>query len=145
MLTLRQLRYLDALAANGHFGRAAAALGVTQPALSVQIRELERALGAPLVDRLPSGARLTSFGREVVGRSADILSAVRRIEELGRARGKVLGNPLRLGVIPSIAPYLLPGLLSRVGQRYPDAAITVRETVTRTLVEEIAAGELDAM
>jgi LysR family hydrogen peroxide-inducible transcriptional activator len=145
MLSLRQLRYLDALAANGHFGRAAAALGVTQPALSVQVRELERALGARLVDRLPGGARLTAFGREIAARSAEVIAAVRDIEELGRARGKVLGHPVRLGVIPSIAPYLLPSLLSRIGARYPDAAITVRETVTRTLVEEIAAGELDAM
>lgn len=145
MLTLRQLRYLDALAANGHFGRAAVAVGVTQPALSVQVRELERTLGAPLVDRTPGGARLTSFGQEVAARSAGILAAVREIEELGLARGKVLGSPLRLGVIPSIAPYLLPNLLSRIGERYPDASITVRETVTRTLVEEIAAGELDAM
>ena len=74
-----------------------------------------------------------------------MIAAVRDIEELGRARGKVLGHPLRLGVIPSIAPYLLPSLLSRIGERYPDAAVTVRETVTRTLLEEIAAGELDAM
>jgi LysR family hydrogen peroxide-inducible transcriptional activator len=145
MLTLRQLRYLDALAATSHFGRAAAALGVTQPALSVQVRELERVLGAPLVDRLPGGARLTAFGREVVARSANILAAIREMEELGLARGRVLGNPLRLGVIPSIAPYLLPTLLSRIGERYPDAAISVRETVTRTLIDEIAAGEIDAM
>lgn len=145
MLTLRQLRYLDALAATAHFGRAAVALGVTQPALSVQVRELERALGARLVDRLPGGARLTSVGREIAARAAAVLAAVREIEEIGHARGKVLGSPLRLGVIPSIAPYLLPSLLSRIAERYPDAAITVRETVTRTLVEEIAAGELDAI
>jgi LysR family hydrogen peroxide-inducible transcriptional activator len=145
MVTLRQLRYFDALAANGHFGRAAAALGVTQPALSVQVQELERALGARLVDRLPGGTRLTSFGSDIAGRSASILAAVRDIEEIGRARGKVLGSPLRLGVIPSVAPYLLPNLLSRIGERYPDAAIVIRETVTRALVEEIAAGELDAM
>src|SRR5947209_14750394 len=82
MLTLRQLRYLDALAANGHFGRAASALGVTQPALSVQVRELERALGGRLVDRMPGGARLTPFGNEIAGRSAGILAAVRDIEQL---------------------------------------------------------------
>src|SRR5579859_7572818 len=104
MLTLRQLRYLDALAANAHFGRAAAALGVTQPALSVQVREMEKALGAQLVDRLPSGVRLTPVGNEIAARAAAVLAAVREIEEIGRARGKILGSPLRLGVIPSIAP-----------------------------------------
>jgi len=145
MLTLRQLRYLDALAANAHFGRAAAALGVTQPALSVQIRELEKALGAPLVHRLPGGVRLTAVGSEIASRAAAVLAAVREIEEIGHARGRILGSRLRLGVIPSIAPYLLPGLLVRIGERYPDAAVTVRETVTRTLIEETAQGELDAL
>jgi LysR family hydrogen peroxide-inducible transcriptional activator len=145
MLTLRQLRYLDALAANGHFGRAAAALGVTQPALSVQVRELEKALGTVLVDRLPGGVRLTAVGSEIASRAAAVLAAVREIEEIGHARGKVLGSRLRLGVIPSIAPYLLPDLLRRIGERYPDAAVTVRETVTRTLIEETAQGELDAL
>jgi LysR family hydrogen peroxide-inducible transcriptional activator len=145
MLTLRQLRYLDALAANSHFGRAAQALGVTQPALSVQVRELERTLGGRLVDRMPGGTRMTPFGSEIAARATRVLAAVREIEELGRARGEVLGSPLRLGVIPSIAPYLLPSLLGRIGERYPGATITVRESVTRSLVEEIARGELDAM
>ncbi len=144
-ITLRQLRYLDALAANGHFGRAAAALGVTQPALSVQIRELEHALGALLVDRLPGGVRLTPLGGEIAARTVVVLSAIREIEEVAHARGKLLGSPLRLGVIPSVAPYLLPTLLGRIGERYPEAAITVRETVTRRLVDETAAGELDAL
>ena len=73
MPTLRQLRYLDALAANGHFGRAAAAMGVSQPALSMQIRELETELGAAVVERLPAGARLTPLGTEVVARATRIL------------------------------------------------------------------------
>lgn len=145
MITFRQLRYLDALAANGHFGRAATAMGVTQPALSMQIRELEAEFGAPLVERTPGGAALTAFGREIVSRGARILAAVRELDELARVHGEVLAGPLRIGVIPSIAPFLLPGLLAAAAERYPEAAITVRESITPVLVEELVAGGLDAI
>ena len=145
MPTLRQLRYLDALAANGHFGRAAAAMGVSQPALSMQIRELEAELGAALVERLPAGARLTALGREVAARATHILAEVRDLDELARVHGEVLSGPMRVGVIPSIAPYLLPALFSEVRKHYPEAALTVRETITRVLVEELVAGSLDAI
>lgn len=145
MITFRQLRYLDALAANGHFGRAAAAVGVTQPALSMQIRELEGELGAALVERTPAGARLTAFGKEVATRSTPILAAVRDLDELARIHGEVLSGPIRLGVIPSIAPFLLPGLLAAVEERFPKAQITVRESITSVLIDELVAGSLDAI
>jgi LysR family hydrogen peroxide-inducible transcriptional activator len=145
MMTLRQLRYFDALASSLHFGRAAEAVGVTQPALSVQIRDLEATLGAPLVERSPSGARLTGLGVETAERIRLILASLSDLEELGRAHGDLLSGRLRLGIIPSIAPFLLPALLERTGKTYPRLQLSVRETVTETLVGELAAGELDAV
>lgn len=145
MLTLRQLRYFSALAAAGHFGRAAELAGITQPALSMQLKEMEVDLGGPLVERTPSGATLTDLGRQVAERSARILSAMRDLEELPRASGAILAGPLRLGIIPTVAPFLLPALLGRAKERYPGLLPVVRETVTVTLTSELAAGNLDAV
>ncbi|HET7718058.1 MAG TPA: hydrogen peroxide-inducible genes activator [Bauldia sp.] len=145
MISLKQLRYFDLLAASGHFGRAAERAGVTQPALSMQIVGLERALGAPLVERAASGARLTELGLEVAERGGRILAAVRDLEALALARGKALGGSLRLGIIPSVAPFLLPRLLQVASARFPGLRLLIRETVTATLVEELVGGELDAI
>jgi LysR family hydrogen peroxide-inducible transcriptional activator len=144
-VTLRQLRYLDALAATGHFGRAAEASGISQPALSMQIRELEAFLGGAVVERTAAGATLTELGREVAARSGRILALVRDLEDLGATQGAPLTGPLRLGVIPSIAPYLLPKLIAATSRAYPDLRLTVRESVTRSLMSELAAGTLDAI
>ncbi len=144
-ITLRQLRYLDALAAHRHFGRAAEAAGISQPALSMQIRDLEQALGGALVERGPAGATLTEFGGEVVGRSARILALIRDIEELPASRADPLSGPLRLGVIPSVAPYLLPHLIAAGAKQYPELRLTIRESITRALVAELVAGNLDAI
>lgn len=145
MLTLRQLRYFNALAATGHFGRAAELAGISQPALSMQLKEMEAELGGPLVERAPAGASLTELGRQVAERSSKILSAMRDLEELPLASGAVLAGPLRLGIIPSVAPFLLPTLLARAKERYPALSLIVRETVTPTLVTELADGGLDAI
>jgi LysR family hydrogen peroxide-inducible transcriptional activator len=145
MISLKQLRYFDLLVAAGHFGRAAERAGVTQPALSMQILGLERDLGAALVERAAGGARLTEFGAEVAERGARILAAVRDLEQLALAHGEVLSGSLRLGIIPSVAPFLLPRLLDVAGARYPELRLTVRETITATLVEELVRGELDAI
>ena len=145
MISLKQLHYFDLLAAAGHFGRAAERAGVTQPALSMQIGGLERSLGAALVERAASGARLTDLGAEVAERGARILAAVRDLESLALARGEVLAGPLRLGIIPSVAPFLLPRLLDVALARYPALRLSVRETITATLLEELVAGELDAI
>jgi len=145
MISLKQLRYFDLLAGAGHFGRAAERAGITQPALSMQIVGLERALGAPLIERAASGARLTELGTEVAERGARILAAVRDLEQLALARGALLAGPLRVGIIPSVAPFLLPRLLDAAGGRYPELRLTVRETMTATLVEELVRGELDAI
>ena len=145
MISLKQLRYFDLLAAAGHFGRAAERAGVTQPALSMQIGSLERTLGAALIERAASGARLTDLGTEVAERGARILAAVRDLESLALAHGEVLAGQLRLGIIPSVAPFLLPRLLDVASTRYPELRLSVRETITSTLVEELVAGELDAI
>src|SRR5690606_10315379 len=111
MITLRQLRYLEALARHRHFGRAAQDCAVSQPALSMQIRELERELGARLVERRAGDAALTETGHEIARRGEQILSAVSDLSDFARHRGGPLCGPLRLGVIPSLAPYLLPRVL----------------------------------
>lgn len=145
MVTLRQLRYFVAVAGTGHFGRAAEAVGVSQPALSMQLRDLEKALGGALVERGTSGARLTELGREAAGRAAGILAEVRDLEDIGKAASATLVGSLRLGVIPTIAPYLLPGLLSHAASEYPRLQLSVRETTTNHLIDELADGSLDAV
>ena len=143
-ITLRQLRYVDALARHRHFGRAAEASAVSQPALSVQIRELEQTLGQPLFDRSSRQVRLTGFGETFVARARDILRAVDDLGDLARAAGTGLSGRLRLGVIPTIAPYLLPSLIGRIGERFDGLEVHVRETLTPRLTEELADGRLDA-
>ncbi|WP_421723333.1 hydrogen peroxide-inducible genes activator [Bauldia sp.] len=145
MISLKQLRYFDLLAATGHFGRAADRAGVSQPALSMQVRELERALDGRLVEREPGGARLTPLGEEVARRTASILSEVRDLESLADIRGGLLSGPIRLGIIPSVAPFLLPPLLKLIESEHPDLELTIRETVTEALVEELASGRLDVV
>lgn len=143
-LTMKHLRYFVALARHGHFGRAAEACSVSQPALSVQMKELEALLGAPLIERGARQIRLSPLGEALARRAADILRGVDELGDLVRAAHRPLGGRLRIGVIPTIAPYLLPGLISRLGAEYPDLDIRPRETVTRVLIEALADGSLDA-
>ena len=144
MITLRQLRYLSALAKHGHFGRAAEACSVTQPALSMQIRDLERILGVALVERRPGDVMLTDVGREIARRGEDVLTASRDLVDFARHRSGLLTGRLMLGVIPSLAPYLLPRILPALQTRFPELRLDLRETQTRQLVEEIKNGALDA-
>lgn len=143
-LTLKQLRYFEALARHGHFGRAAEACAISQPALSVQIKELERTLGTALFERGPREVRLTPFGEDVALRVRGILRGVEELGELARAAGEGLTGRLRLGVIPTIAPYLLPAILRAVSRRHAGLELHVRETVTPRLIEELEGGRLDA-
>jgi LysR family hydrogen peroxide-inducible transcriptional activator len=145
MLTLRQLRYLDALARCGHFGKAADACAVSQPALSMQIRELEEFLGVELVERRQGAVALTGAGAEVVSRARAILSATQDLVDLARHSGAVLSGTLRLGVIPTLAPYLLPRLLPQLRRGYPELRLDLRETQTKPLLAELADGALDAV
>jgi LysR family hydrogen peroxide-inducible transcriptional activator len=143
-LTLRQLRYVDALARHRHFGRAADACAVTQPALSMQIRDLEAGLGAPLFDRSGRALRLTGFGEAFVARARDILRAVDDLADLARAAQDGPVGRLRLGIIPTVAPYLLPEVTARLSRLYPGLDLHLRETVTPVLLDELGAGRLDA-
>ncbi|MCV6545752.1 MAG: LysR substrate-binding domain-containing protein [Cohaesibacter sp.] len=144
MLTLRQLSYFDALAKEQHFGRAAERVAVSQPALSVQIRELETHLGLQLVERFSGGARLTEAGKDVLEKSRQILLAVQELETFGQTRQGPLNGPFRLGVIPSIGPYLLPDMLPRLRTHYPHLELILRESRTTNLISELSQGHLDA-
>mgnify|MGYP001489653099 CR=1 FL=1 len=144
-VTFKQLRYFDALARVQHFGRAAELCAVTQPALSMQIRELEQNLGLDLVERTRSGVQLTEKGRNIAQRAARILGDVRSLIEYAQHSDQVLVGSLRLGVIPSIAPYLLPPLLPLIKQSYPELELHVRETRTANLIAELVAGKIDVM
>jgi LysR family hydrogen peroxide-inducible transcriptional activator len=135
-ITLRQLRYFDALAREMHFGRAADRVAVTQPAMSAQIRLLEETLGGPLVDRDLPGLPLTPLGRAVLPQAG-----VRALEETARdARGA--GIELSLGIIPTVAPYLAPHLLPLI--RRQGGSVIIREAVTDTLLAELREGAIDA-
>ncbi|ABD85937.1 LysR substrate-binding domain-containing protein [Rhodopseudomonas palustris] len=144
MVTLRQLRYLSALAKHGHFGRAAEACSVTQPALSMQIGDLERRLGVKVVERRPGEVLLTDAGREIARRGDEVLTASRDLVDFARHRGKPLTGRLTLGVIPSLAPYLLPKILPALQRGYPELRLELRESQTRSLVGDIKSGVLDA-
>src|SRR5258708_25272883 len=106
-LTLRQLRYFESLARHRHFGHAADACAISQPALSMQIRELEQSLGTALFERSARQIHLTNFGKEFVLRARDILRSVEALSDVARASRDRLAGPLRIGVIPTVAPYLL--------------------------------------
>ena len=144
MITLRQLRYLSALARHRHFGRAAEDCAVTQPALSMQVRELEREIGAELVERRPGDIALTDLGLDVAQRAEQILAATRDLVDFARHRDLLSGR-LLLGIIPTLAPYVLPRVLPRLQAKYPRLRLEVRETQTKLLLAELARGELDAV
>ncbi len=143
-LTIRQLRYFEALAAHGHFGRAAEACAVTQPALSVQIKELEQTLGTKLFERGARQVRLTGFGEAFSLRVHDILRRVDELGDMARASHDKMIGRLRLGVIPTIAPYLLPRIIANLSRSHQGLDVHVRETLTPRLVQELTEGRLDA-
>lgn len=145
MTSLKQLRYFDAVARFGHFGRAAEYCGVTQPALSMQILELESELGLQLLERRPKGVRLTAEGGEVAQRVSSILQQVRDLGDFARQRASQLSGALYLGVIPSVAPYLLPPVLPILRREYPALELHVRESRTQTLVQHLLEGTLDVL
>jgi LysR family hydrogen peroxide-inducible transcriptional activator len=145
MITLKQLRYLSALSHHRHFGKAAKACAVTQPALSMQIQELEAELGVPLVERRPGEVTLTEVGQDVAQRAGQVLAVTRDLEDFARHRSRLLTGRLRLGVIPSIAPYVLPKILPSLQQRHPDLRVELRETLTHVLLDELNRGALDVV
>lgn len=142
-LTLKQLRYFEALARHAHFGRAADSCAISQPALSVQIKELEQNLGTTLFERNPRHVRLTPFGEDFAVRVRSILQSVDELGQMARAAQGGLHGRLRIGVIPTIAPYLLPQLIRQLDANFPDLDVHIRETVTPRLIEELADGRID--
>jgi LysR family hydrogen peroxide-inducible transcriptional activator len=143
MVSLRQLRYLESLAETRHFGHAAEACAVSQPALSMQIKELEDELHLSLVERRKSGIELTEQGEEIARRARTILASVRDLLDYAKHQEGVLSGVLKLGAIPSIAPYLLPKALPELQRRFPGLSLQLRETVTENLVRELVTGDLD--
>ncbi|MCR9280394.1 MAG: LysR substrate-binding domain-containing protein [Rhodobacteraceae bacterium] len=142
-ITLKQLRYFEALARHGHFGKAAEACAISQPALSMQIKEMEEVLGASLFERGARQIRLTHFGEVAAERARDILRATEELGDLARASRERLVGRLRIGVIPTVAPYLLPSVVGALTRSYPELDIHVRETVTPNLIDELDEGRLD--
>ncbi len=142
-LTIKQLRYVEALASHGHFGRAAEACAISQPALSMQIKELEAGLGEKLFERSAREVRLTGFGEAFALRASAILRAVDELGDLARASRDQLSGRLRIGVIPTIAPYLLPTLIGNLAKSHAGLDIHIRETMTPRLIQELNEGRID--
>ncbi|MEI5681363.1 MULTISPECIES: hydrogen peroxide-inducible genes activator [unclassified Mesorhizobium] len=142
-LTVRQMQYFDALAQTLHFGRAAELAGVTQPALSAQIAELEERLGCRLFERGGKSVRMTEEAQALLPRIETILADIREVETIARRGRLSMEGRFRLGIIPTIAPYLLPHVLPELKSRFPALQLELREAVTASLIEETAAGRLD--
>lgn len=141
--TLRQLAYLVELSAHLNFRVAAEAQFVTQSTLSAGIKELEMQLGAQLVERDKRHVRLTAVGEEVVARARELLAAATDLAEAARSATRPLSGPLRLGAIPTIAPYLLPGVLPALRRAHGELRLYLREDITKRLLERLRAGGLD--
>lgn len=143
-VTVKQLRYFEALIEHGHFGRAADVCAISQPALSMQIKELEETLGAPLFERSARQVRLTHFGAAVAERARAVLRSVEELQDLARVSASSdLSGRMRIGVIPTIAPYLIPKIIGRLTFEHENLDVRIRETQTQKLVQELTQGKLD--
>jgi LysR family hydrogen peroxide-inducible transcriptional activator len=143
--TLKQLKYLAALAEQEHFGKAAAVCHVSQSTLSAAVLELEDILGSTLVERNNRRLILTDLGQEVVERGRSIMMDVDDLVGLCEASGEPFTGKMRLGVIPTIAPYMLPHLLKRLRRKYPEFQLFIREELSAHLVSALRQGELDVL
>lgn len=143
--TLKQLQYLVALHDHGHFGRGADATFVTQSTLSAGLRELEAVLGVVLVERTRRVVRFTPLGERVVAKARRVLREAEELSDLARAAGKPLSGELRLGVIPTIAPFLLPKVLPPLRSKWPELKLYLREETTPVACESLARGNLDCI
>lgn len=144
-LTFKQLSYFEHLAEMQHFGRAAQAVGVTQPALSAQIAEMEAQLGVRLFERGRRSIRLTAEAVKLRPRIQRILAEMEDLERAARRGRDMLEGRFALGVIPTVAPYLLPYLLPLLKEAFPTLQLEVREAITDTLIKEVGNGHLDAL
>ena len=142
-MTLTDLKYIVALARTRHFGRAAEACFVAQPTLSVAVKKLEEQLGVALFERAPGEVRLTEIGAQVVAQAERTLAEAARISEIANAGKDPLVGPLRLGVIPTIGPYLLPSLVPVLKERAPEMPLMLVESYTHELIAKVKSSELD--
>lgn len=143
MVSLRQIEVFVRLAEFGNMSEAAAALGLTQPALSQQLKALERRLGLTLFERVPKGMQLTPHGRELLVDGQATLNCVRDfLDQADRAASRPVGT-IRFGVTPTIGPYLMPGVIKAVHRKYPQLKIYIREGIPVEQHPELVAGELD--
>jgi LysR family hydrogen peroxide-inducible transcriptional activator len=142
-MNLRDLQYLVALAETGHFGEAAERCHVSQPTLSAQVKKLEEYLGVQLFERQPRKVTLTDAGRRIVERARRITQEAEEIRELARASRDPLTGKLRVGLIPTIAPYLLPRVAAQLRRKLPGLSLMLYEYRTGPLLEKLRAGELD--
>jgi len=143
--TLKQLQYLVALKTHGHFGRAAEACFVTQSTLSAGIKELESLIGVTLVERTRRVVRFTPLGVRVAEKASRILRETEDLADMVRASGKPLAGELRMGVIPTIAPFLLPALLPRLRAQWPDLKLYLREETSQQACDALHRGQLDCV
>lgn len=142
-LTLKQLRYFEALARHRRFRLAADACAISQPALSMQIKELEEEVGHELFERSAKDVRLTAFGQTFAVRVREILRNVDELGEMARAAKHSFLSRLRIGVIPTVAPYLLPVIINDLNAAFDGMELQIRETQTAKLIEELKQGDLD--
>ncbi len=143
--TIKQLQYLVALRDQGHFGRAAEACFVTQSTLSAGIRELESLIGVTLVERTRRVVRFTPLGNRVAEKARRILREAEELSDMVRAAGKPLSGELRMGVIPTIAPFLLPAMLPRLRAQWPDIRLYLREETSQAACDSLHRGQLDCV
>jgi LysR family transcriptional regulator, hydrogen peroxide-inducible genes activator len=142
-LKLKDLRYLVAVADLRHFGRAAARCFVSQPTLSAQLKKLEQSLGVQLIERAPNNVSLTAAGEEVAARARRILEASDAVVTLARSQRDPLGGRLRLALLPTIGPYLLPQVAPLIRRKLPRLQLQLYEYQTAPMLEKVHAGELD--
>lgn len=143
-MNLRDLKYLVALAEHKHFGRAAAACFVSQPTLSTQIRKLEEELGVPLVERAPRKVMLTPAGREAAARARRIVAEAEQLKEAARRSRDPEAGTVRLGIFPTLGPYLLPHVIPRIRERFPQLELLLVEEKSDVLLTQLRHGQLDA-
>jgi LysR family hydrogen peroxide-inducible transcriptional activator len=143
-MNLRDLRYLVALAEHRHFGRAAAASFVSQPTLSTQIKKLEDELGVALVERTPRKVLLTAAGRDIAARAREVLTEIEQIKAIARRTRDPESGTVRLGIFPTLGPYLLPHVVPRIRARFPRLELLLFEEKTETLLRQLREGRLDA-
>src|SRR5436305_5119045 len=143
--TINQLQYLVALRRHGHFGRAADACFVTQSTLSAGLRELETLLNVTLVERTRRVVRFTTLGEKIAEKAVKVLRETEELAEMARAQGQPLHGELRMGVIPTIAPFLLPAMLPRLRQQWPNLKLYLREETSTAACEALHRGQLDCV